>query len=483
MHYIKAENRQQYTLANSLDDMISLDHPVRIIDMVIEKILQQSPEQFAHKGKQEVGRRSYSPGTLLKLYMYGYINGISSSRKLEVEANRNIEAKWLLGNLCPDHKTISDYRKNNGDKIRLLTLEFRKFLKQLGYIKGETIGLDGSKIKANANRNMITVENIVHRIQGCQKHLTEYLNRLQSNDIADDLCDEMEAIEGYDPFLVNKIVDLQKQIEQLKQQQIEMEQADIRHYSPTDPDARLMKTRDGKLPAYNMQTVVDAEHKMIVAAEVTNAPTDIEQLKPMLLCCEQQMDIVPQEALCDKGYYNPEQIKQVQSNEITTCFIPVAENNQRIKDKSNKITFSYDESKREYTCSEGKALVFKAGNVKKRNRIADLYQGVQCMYCTLKAQCTKAKEGRLLYRYHDNIWMNEYEVRMKNTTAKEKIQLRKQLVEHPFGTIKYWMGKIPLRLRSKLKVQTEIDLYTTAYNLKRFINIVIESGNFGISFA
>jgi transposase len=474
MHYLTPENRFQLSFASSLDELIGREHPVRILDALIEAIIESSAKEFAYKGNSELGRKAYSPATLLKLFVYGYLNSISSSRKLEVETQRNIEVKWLLGNLTPDHKTISDFRKNNGDKIRLLTLEFRKFLKEKGYIKGETVAVDGSKIKANANREMLTMEKIERRIKALDTELEDYLKKLQHNDICDELREEIEEIAGQDVdrYLLDKITKLQEQVETLSQQKKTIEETGMAYISPSDEDARLMRSRDGKIPAYNLQAAVDAEYKMIAAAEITTQAADVEQLSPMLKTMEEQIAVVPATALADTGYYNPRLIQQAEKNQKTKCYIPVPRKAKQEEDKKHGITFSYHAQADEYECSEGKKLILKQQNKKRRGRTADVYQGIHCSTCRLRSLCTQAKNGRIIHRYHDEQWALEYQQRMQQTQAKQKIKLRKTLSEHPFGTLKYWMGKIPLKLRGKKKVQTEIDLYTTGYNFKRLVQII-----------
>src|ERR1039458_2780333 len=255
MHYIEAENRQQCTMGFSLDEIISIDNAVRIIDAIVEEIYKSNTERFDLKGKKEIGRRAYKPTTLLKLYLYGYINSISSSRKLEIETYRNIEMMWLLGNLKPDHKTISDYRKDNSDSIRFVTIEFRRFLKTKGYIDGKIVGVDGSKIKANAKRDMLTLERIEKRTHRLEEELENYLTRLSNNDTTDDLNEEQDNQDGdKDEHLLKKVITLQQQIEKLEREKKFLEEHNKKSCAPSDHDAMLMKTRDGKMPAYNMET-------------------------------------------------------------------------------------------------------------------------------------------------------------------------------------------------------------------------------------
>jgi transposase len=473
MHYIEEENRHQCTMGFSLDELISRENAVRIINAIVEEIYKSNKERFDIKGQSEIGRKAYKPTTLLKLYLYGYINSISSSRKLETETHRNIEMIWLLGNLKPDHKTISDYRKENSDAIRFVTIEFRKFLKSQGYIDGKIVGVDGSKIKANAKRDMLTLERIEKRTEKLEEELENYLSKLNRNDSIDDLNDELDNHHGdKDEHLLNKVISLQQQIEKLEREKKFLEEQNRNSCSPTDHEAVLMKTRDGKMPSYNLEAAVDNKNQMIAVAEVVTDSSDINQLEPTLNRLNEQMDIVPEEVPADKGFYNINQLNNIESSGKTKCYVTPIEDKNTKKDKEAGISINYDSEKCEYTCSEGKKLVLIQKNRKDReDRIVDIYQCKECNNCRIKNKCTTSNAGRTISRHKQQQWLDEYKERMKGKRAKLMTRLRKELVEHPFGTIKYWMGKIPILLRGKLKVQTEIDIYATCYNLKRLINI------------
>jgi transposase len=473
MHYIEAENRQQCTMGYSLDELISKENAVRIIDAIVEEIYRNNKERFDVKGLSEIGRKAYKPTTLLKLYVYGYLNSISSSRKLEIETHRNLEMIWLLANLKPDHKTISDYRKDNSDAIRFVTIEFRRFLKTKGYIEGKTVGVDGSKIKANAKRNMLTLERIEKRTQILEEELENYLTKLKNNDNLDDLNEELENQDGdKDENLFKKVLNLQKQIERLQSEKEFLQKENRKSCAPSDHDAMLMRTRDGKMPAYNLEAAVDKKNKMLAVAEVTTDCSDQNQLEPTLNKLNEQIGIVPEEVPSDKGFYNITQLHNIESTDKTKCYVPPVEDQYERRDKEAGISFTYDEQRREYICSEGKKLVLIQKERKEKNGvIVDVYQCKDCNECKIKNKCTESKVGRTIIRRKEQQWLDEYKERMKGKKAKLMKKLRKELVEHPFGTIKCWMGKIPILLRGKLKVQTEIDIYSTCYNLKRLINI------------
>jgi len=277
LKYIESADRHQYQIMSSLEDLVVPDHPVRIIDKIVDSIISSDKQRFEKQRETEAGRPGYRDTILIKLYLYGYFNGISSSRKLEVETYRNKEVIWLLGNLTPDHWTISNYRKENGEDIKYVTKKFREFLKDNGYIKLKTVAIDGSKVKAYTNRDMLTVEKIEVKLKGIDKKVEEYLLRIAETDKRDELVDEIDSGDDIQPIrkYLDKIIELQKQVEQLQMQKEILEKEGISHISASDTDARLMKSRDGKIPAYNIQIAVDVENKMIADSEVVTEETDL----------------------------------------------------------------------------------------------------------------------------------------------------------------------------------------------------------------
>ena len=468
MKYIEPADRHQYQLMNSLDDLVEQEHPVRIIDKIIDLIISSNKDRFEKQRETEAGRPKYHESILLKLYLYGYFNGISSSRKLEVETHRNKEVIWLLGGLTPDHWTISNYRKENGEQIKFVTKKFREFLKDNGYIKLKTVAIDGSKIKAYTNRDMLTVEKIEVKLKAIDKKIEEYLNSIADNDRRDELTDEIDSDDDNpsNKKYLDKIIELQKQVEQLQIQKDILEKGARKYISPSDPDARLMKSRDGKIPAYNVQIAVDAENKMIADSEVVTEQTDLSQLPKMIESIKEELAEVPEEVLADRGYNNPDLIEAVEKEAIK-----IYTSQEKTSRDKEEIKFEYDSQKDEYVCSEGKRLVLFNKNKLKRNSFANIYRGIECSGCSLMSQCTKSKKGRTVQRYLNQSWRDEYKAKMLSKLGKEKTGIRKTIVEHPFGTIKYLMGKIPLLLRGLDKVTTEINIYTTVYNLKRLFNI------------
>jgi transposase len=473
MSYIQPSDRHQATLMNSLDDLISSRHPVRLLDKLVDGIVKQNPDRFGVEPVGDVGRPHYSHSTLIKLHLYGNINGIRSSRKLETETHRNIELIWLLGELKPDHWTIAQYRKCCGEQITFVAREFRHWLHQYGYITAEHMAVDGSKVKANAARTVLTDEKIVARLAHLDTQIEEYLGVLAENDHREDVIDDFSdqaTPDVRESALIDKIVALQQKVEELSQHKEHLERhKDQTYLSPADPEAMLMKSRDGKHPAYNVQLAVDAKHGFIVADEVLTDANDLNALPVVVNAIEEVLGIVPASLSADKGYYTPDQIEQIEQNYGTRCYVAVKESS---KDSSPEaVTFRYDKEQDCYWCSEGKPLPLNDRNMKLHKSVVNRYRGTQCQECFRKAHCTTSRSGRQITRYENHDWRQRYRERMNAPIAKFMLRLRKCLAEHPFGVIKCLGGKIPLLLRGKAKVATEITLLTTAFNLKRLFNL------------
>ncbi len=468
MHYKEGENRNQLMLAVSWDDLIGKNNPVRIIDALIENIVDNNLEDFNYKGQSNIGQKAYSPKTFLKLYIYGYTNGITSSRKLEVETNRNVEVMWLLGNLRPDFKTIADYRKDNKNQIDFVSIKIRKFLKQHKLIAGELVAIDGTKVKANAKKGMLNIKKIKRRLSKIDKKIDEYLKEIEINDIEEDLIEESEghAASSVNRKALQKIAELQKEIERLKQAEEELKSSNKNQISMTDKDASLMKMKGGKFPGYNIQAAVDAKHMMIMGIYPTDEPIDSHQIFPIVEKLEQEYDETPKKFIADKGYYNLNDISKIKLEKDIDFYTPLP--NKKIYDE--KIEFDYNKEKDEYVCSEGKSLKLIQKNKKHHGAIMDVYKCDNCDGCARRDECTKSKHGRRKHRYKNQELRDDFKLKMKTKKAKEIIAKRKAIVEHVFGTIKYWMGQIPLKLRGLEKVGTEINIHATGYNIKRLIN-------------
>lgn len=467
-------DRSQLTFMTSLDDMVAPDHPVRLIDALIDKIIEQDTGFFDHLAPQSsVGRRGYSAAALIKLYMYGYIHGISSSRKLQGEATRNIEVIWLLSGLKPSYKVIADYRRDYSGQIQRVNQQIVRFLADNGWIDGKRIGIDGTKLKAYTGWDMASQKDLDKRLAAASEKLDSWLGELVANDLADEL-DEQDPDHDQgsgESQLMDRIARLRDKVERLEGLKEELARQGTTRISPADPQARLMRSaRSGKHPAYNLQISVDSANKMIVAASASDHPTDFEQLTPMFWASVASLGKIPGEVLADTGYADLGDIKAIEDQTPAMCYIP--ENDTAVKNR--KIQFTYHPDIDEYECSQGQPLISiaKGRYHKDKQAYADIYQGTRCTECPVAGQCTSAKSGiRQLRVFHGAEWRYSYVRQMAGSYGKQRVAERKGLVEHVFGTLRYWMGQIPLKLRGLRKVQADIDLYSGAYNIKRWTSM------------
>ncbi|NOU16255.1 MAG: IS1182 family transposase [Bacteroidales bacterium] len=468
LHCKQPKNRNELLLYPHVEQWVSEDNPVRLIDKVVDLFVKENIENMICKGQHDQGCTSYGPGSMLKLLLYGYFNWISGSRRIEKETYRNIEVIWLLGDLKPDHWTICNFRKENKDLIRSAAIEFRRFLMANGYIEGKRIIFDGSKMKAYAKRGMYCEKSLNARITKIEEQLDKYL---ENSDQTDELEDRLEAESKENEDLKARIKELEEEKAKLGKLKGQLKKLDRNYISPTDPDAPLMKSRDGKMPCYNVQTGVDAKHHMIILAEATAEPVDTGLLIANFQDIKSQLGLEPDSVEADKGYAEVNQIKEIEENSPAKCIVPLQESNSKKQDRSNGIGFVYDQENDQYTCSNNKKLRLFQTNYKHRNQLYNIYKCNDCGGCPIRDKCTKSKTGRSIKVNTLNQWIEGYKQRLSTAENRETIKQRKTIVEHPYGTIKMIMGKFCFLLRKKHKVQIEVDLYSTVYNLKRLIDI------------
>jgi transposase len=484
MGYISPADRHQGVLLNSLDQAVAPDHVIRLVDQLIDSIVEADPDFFLDRGKSPEGRPAYHPKVFLKLYIYGALNGISSSRKLERACRVNLEVMWLLGRLAPNFKTISDYRKDQGDQIKAVFLRVNHFLKAQGLIKGKISSLDGSKVRAYASQS-VSRESLDKLLVEDKQMLEKYLAALE---LADDQAKDEDPDDpwtglGVSPeeiTLMGAMEESKERIdlaEELLAKAQDHEQARI---NTTDPDARLMKGRGGKHWSYNLQSQVDHAHGLISEIEATSTCVDRPELVPSTKRLFERMGIAPDLLLGDMGYSRLQDILALEKGEVPglpaiECFIPLQKTFQQKRQEKHGIAFSYDPELDQYTCTQGKELK-NTGTQRVDNRRgtkARVYQADDCRCCPLKPHCApKAKVARSIYRFSDQHIRDAYKQKITSPEAKRWRTLRFALSEHPFGTLKYWMGQIPLWLRGKEKVNTEVKIYATAYNILRSANIL-----------
>ncbi|MFW6370844.1 MAG: IS1182 family transposase [Bacteroidota bacterium] len=458
MHIKKGENRQELMMM-SYDMMISPDNPVRLIDLMCKKFISDNPWREEWKGSSTKGCKSYPPGALLSLLVYGYFNKINSSRHLEKETQRNIEVLWLMEGLQPDHWTICAFRRENKQLVKELLKSFRTFLLDQKYASSKRLVFDGSKLKAYANRNMLTEKGIDKKLENLDKSIAEYLLKLEHNDIHGD---ELESAREEIKELKAKIDKLEKQKNKIEAAKEVLECSGQKQISPNDTDAVLVKGRDGKFAGYNGQAGVDSKGHFIMHNEIKTEAIDQQQLENCVAKAEKEMDAQIEEAIADKGYGNTTQILDIESKG-PQCFVPLAISS-REKEESKGFVFIYDKPNDTYICPQGNKLTLYQKNHKHNGAIYNRYKCHDYEGCPIRNQCTKSKTGRIYKRNVRQEEIDKYKQKLETDYSKKRIAERKGVVEHPFGTIKWMMGKFNFLLTGKEKVQTEFDLYATAYN-------------------
>jgi transposase len=465
---IHSQDREQVQMFNSLEELISEDNPVRLLDIIIKTILKKDKKRFVERGRSYTGRPAYTNEVLIQIYIYGYMNRIQASRRLEQETYRNIELMWLIGNLHPDHKTIADFRKDNALLIKEFTKEIRKLLMVNSLITGKTIASDGTKLKANASKDMYSKSKTIERLSQIEAEFQQFLEQMDKEDIADATADNNNEQHSINTESIEEqIKSYTSKIEELKSRLEMFERTGRNYLSPTDQDCNLMSSRDGKIPAYNVQMTTDTEYDFIADEYVTDEANDINQLGTVYKGIEEELAMIPEQGALDTGYCNLDIIEEIEKTTKTEIYVP----HPKEQNQSPKIKFEYDEENDNYICSQGEKLTLKYKNKKNRNSIVNVYVGKNCNNCQMKEECTDSKEGRHISRFHNHEYREQHKERMKSHKAKEMSILRKSSIEHIFGTLKIWQGKIPLLLRGKAKVITEIKLFSTAYNIKHLMNL------------
>lgn len=465
--FVEGEDRTQSTLfPERLDDYIADDNPVRVIDVFVDELdLDKLGFERAHP--KLTGRPGYHPATLLKIYVYGYLNRVQSSRRLERETQRNVELMWLTGRLAPDFKTIADFRKDNGKGIRQVCREFIELCRRLDMFTHAIVAIDGSKFKAvNSKDKNDTRASMKRRIARMEQHIERYLSLL---DKADN--DEPKEYEAKVPALKDKITALKAEMQQLKEREQELLKHPDKQLSETDPDARLMKKGGmGSQVSYNVQTAVDTTHKLIVAHDVTNSPVDRNQLFPVAGLAQHTLKKDKLKVLADRGYYKGEAIKDCYDANIQVLVPKTQTSGKKAQGLFEKQDFIYDARLDHYTCPAGERLRRRHVSVEHGMAIFAYYASqVTCRNCALKSQCTRGKERRVKRWEHENL-LDKMEVALSNTH--DAMPMRARTVEHPFGTLKCWMGSSHFLMKRLKNARTEMSLHVLAYNLRRMMSIM-----------
>jgi transposase len=461
MSHISGQSRYQSTLfPEVLDEVIAADDPVRVIDAFVET-LDLAELGFSKVVAEELGRPPYAPGDLLKLYIYGYLQRVRSSRRLEAETRRNVQVMWLLNRLMPAFKTIADFRKDHARAIVGVCRAFIRFCREQSLFGAELLAIDGTKIAAVASRKqVITPQRIEKMNAAIDRKIAEYLAA-------------MDAADRQEPTVAKAGADVAAAVEALKAQRAklqsqarELANRGLKQLVVTEPEAKLMRTPHGHAVSYNAQTAVDAKHKLIVAFELTNEGNDQQQLYPMAVLGKEAVGTDAVTVVADTGYSNGEHGARCEREGIT-AIVPRAETvNPCGKQYFNRDRFSYDPESDSWRCPAGATLsLFKTSHTEKKKE----YTSAACGTCPLKPQCTKAARRVVVRGFYEDA----REAMHRRATADPTwIKQRREMAEHPFGTMKWLMGHPRFLVSGLRKARAELALGVLSYNLKRVINIL-----------
>jgi len=462
--FIEGESRtQSILLPASLEDYVAETNPVRVVDVFVDE-LDLGQLGFEGVDPAATGRPSYHPAVLLKLYIYGYLNRIQSTRRLEREAQRNVELMWLTGRLVPDFKTIANFRKDNGKALRAVCRQFVVLCQQLGLFSEALVAIDGSKFKAVNNRDRnFTSAKLQRRMEEIESSINGYLAALDTADRQEPAVAQVKA-----ERLQDKIVALKAQMQALKEIEVRLNETADKQISLTDPDARSMKTRGTGIVGYNVQTAVDAKHHLIVAHEVTNVGIDRDQLSAMATLARSAMGVQELTAVADRGYFKSEEILACHEAGITAIVPKTVTSNATADGRFGKADFIYDAQKNEYRCPAGERLIWRYSTVENGLKLHRYWSSL-CQTCIMKDRCTPSTERRVARWEHEAV-LEAMQTRLDH--APEMMRVRRQTAEHPFGTIKAWMGATHFLSKTLDRVRAEMSLHVLAYNLKRVMKLL-----------
>lgn len=452
MRHIQGENRQQASLLPaSLEDFVAADHPVRVIDAWVDK-LDLAALGFDKALPKETGRKPYHPGDLLKLYVYGYLNQVTTSRRLERECLRNLEVLWLLGRLAPDFKTIADFRKDNGPAIVRACRAFVQFCRQAGLLSGRLVAIDGSKFKAAASKDRALTRKQLERDRAQVEHqVARYLARLDEADASATEADMARA-------------QVQAALERLERYEEAMDAGARDQHCATEPEARVMRSgRDGMVLGYNVQAAVEAHSGLIVHHAVTNESGDSRQLQPMAERAKVELDAEELVVLADAGYSNGEQQAACEAQGIALA-VPrrvVPNSNQAFYQKSD---FAYDHERNEYRCPAGQVLSY--GGDDKRRKL-HLYRRSGCARCPLQAGCTKADTRTITRHFFEQAFERSQARLWSDPSLRRR---RMSIAERPFAMLKQAIALRRFVCRGMAGAQAEMAIAVTGYNLKQMIS-------------
>ena len=465
--FVEGTDRGQSTLfPECLDDWVDENNPVRVIDAFVD-MLDLAELGFAGVEPAETGRPAYHPSTLLRLYVYGYLNRVQSSRRLECEAGRNVEPMWLLGRLVPDHKTIADFRKDNGSAIRKVCARFVELCREMGLLVKASVAIDGSKFKAVNNRDRnFTRAKVERRRAQLEQSVARYLSQLDTADRQE----PSEALATKTTRLKDKLAKLAEEMRRLGGLEARMLAAPDQQISLTDPDSRSMATsgRGSGVVGYNVQVAVDTEHHLIVTHEVTNVGSDRSQLARVAKKVKSALQTDAVEAVADRGYFNGEEIVACDRAGITVTLPKPLTSGAKSEGRFGKQDFAYLPEEDVYRCPAGERLKYYYTNIENGLKLRRYWTNA-CRTCALKSRCTTGVQRRITRWEHEHVLEA---VQRRLDEDPQAMRRRRETVEHPFGTIKARMGATHFLMKTLPRVTAEMALHVLAYNLTRVINIM-----------
>jgi len=465
--YIEGLERDQGTLfPERLEDWVGEDNPVRVIDVFVDD-LDLGGFGFERAEPEATGRPGYHPSVLLKLYVYGYLNRVQSSRRLEREAGRNVEVMWLTGRLVPDHKTIADFRKDNGSAIRKVCARFVELCRQIGLLTTARVAIDGSKFKAVNNRDRnFTEAKMQRRMAQIEQSVARYLDQLDTADRQE----PSEPLTMKVTRLTEKIGKLRDEMQRLRALETQMLAAPDRQISLTDPDARSMATsgRGSGVVGYNMQAAVETDHHLIVAHDVINIGNDRGQLSGMSEKAREALGVEEIDVVADRGYFDSVEVLACDRAGITVTLPKPMTSGAKAQGRFGKQDFRYLAAGDVYVCPAGERLAYRFTS-EERGLTLHRYWTNACSSCPVKERCTTGKQRRLTRWEHEDV-LEAVQRRLDENP--QAMRQRRETVEHPFGTIKARMGATHFLMKRLKNVRTEMALSVLAYNLTRVMNIL-----------
>ena len=466
-----AARGQAALLPECLDDWVDESNSVRAVDVFVDA-LDLRDLGFDGVDPAATGRPAYHPSVLLKLYIYGYLNRVHSSRRLEREAGRNLEVIWLLGRLAPDHKTIADFRKDNGPAIKKVCAQFVELCRQMGLLAKASVAIDGSKFKAvNSRDNNFTKGKLERRLKQIEESVARYLSQIETADrhaAAGE--DNLETVTLTKTRLKEKLAKLEEEVKRLRAIEKEVLTSPDQQVSLTDPDCRSMATsgRGSGMVAYNVQSAVDTTNHLIVAHEVTNEGSDRSQLANVAAQAKAALHADMMEAVADRGYFKGEEIKACDDAGITVTLPKPQTSGAKSEGRFGKQDFVYRPTEDVYICPAGEKLKYyftAEENGQKMRR----YWTNACGTCPIKGQCTTGPQRRITRWEHEHV-VESVQKRLDHNP--QAMRVRRETVEHPFATLKMRMGATHFLCKTLPKVATEMALCVLGYNLTRVMNIV-----------